>query len=409
MTEAGTSSMRIERQGQRLVCITNIPSPYRLHLFEHLNRELSARGIAMEVLFMAETERGRYWPFQSQDWSFPHRVVWGIHPYIRNCEFHFNPQILFDVLRQPPTWLLIGGGWHLPTAFLLAFLQPLYRHRSTVLLWAEANERSSRYLSGPIAAFRRSVARQVDGFVVPGKIAEDAIRCVYQWPDSPLILLPNIVDESIYGTAVDRARRRRALLRDKYSVKQGAIALLCPARLHEASKGILNFLQALEPMRSDHICILMAGEGPDRPKITAWLQKTGFSQAQLLGHQDQSAMVELLALSDILVLPSFREPFGFVVIEGLWAGLPLLVSKNVGSWPEALKAGKNGWLFDPYRPEQIRAAVGEALALGPEGLAEYGHSSRRIAQERFSTPMVVRRFVDALVEHSPNRVHPEGS
>ena len=71
----------------RFVCLTNIPSLYRLQEFEVLYKELQDRGIAFEAVFMAETEPGRHWSFRPENWSFPSSVLRGIHPLWRNAPF----------------------------------------------------------------------------------------------------------------------------------------------------------------------------------------------------------------------------------------------------------------------------------------------------------------------------------
>jgi len=382
---------------RRLVVVTNIPSPYRLHFFEHLNAELHRRGIELEVLFMAETERGRHWQFSPQHWTFPHRVAWGIHPYLGDAPMHLNPGILMDVLRHPPDWLLVGGGWAMPTASLLVLVRPFLR-KCTVVWWGEFNEQALRSRLWPIERMRTFVLRQADAFTATGAVARDFVHSVLGIVNDEVILAcPNLVDEAVYGLAVDRKRQSRQELKARYRVKNQDILVLISARLVESRKGIINFLQAVKPLHGERFLVLVAGEGPDRPLIEHWLKASNFSQARLLGHQAQGEMVELLALADLFVLPSFWDANPLAAIEALWAGLPLLVSRTIGNCPEVLEPGKNGWSFDPHRPEEIRAAFEQALSLGPDGLRTLGHASRRLAEERFSTPVVVHRLVDGLI------------
>jgi len=50
--------------------------------------------------------------------------------------------------------------------------------------------------------------------------------------------------------------------------------------------------------------------------------------------------------SDILVVPSWYEPFGMVILEGMQNGLAIVAS-NVGGPAEILKHGRTGLLFPP--------------------------------------------------------------
>ena len=49
----------------QFVVYTNILTPYRLHFFNAMDRELRARGDIFHVLLMAETEPNRNWYYGS--------------------------------------------------------------------------------------------------------------------------------------------------------------------------------------------------------------------------------------------------------------------------------------------------------------------------------------------------------
>lgn len=381
----------------RLVIVHNILTPYRVHLFAALAQELEKRNITLEVWHMAETEPGRYWTIDPSSLAFTNRIARGWHFTIRGLPLHFNPSIIRHVLRHPPRWLWLGGAWYLPTTLLLWLLVPVVSPRTGILYWAEANYSFGSYSKGLVATLRRLVLRRADALVIPGQIARQTIQEHWGIADRPFVLLPNIVDERIYGQKVLWARQRRIELRSEYHLTERDFVILFPARLHEYTKGNLNFLQAVAPLRSSRLRILFAGEGPDRPKIEQWLAKTGMPGVFLLGHHETTQMVNLLALADLLALPSFRDPNPLSIIEGLWASLPILTSIYSGNWPETVEPGRNGWLVDPRQPQEVRRAVAEALDMSGETLERYGQRSREIAEERFQTGPAVQRFVDQLL------------
>lgn len=75
----------------------------------------------------------------------------------------------------------------------------------------------------------------------------------------------------------------------------------------------------------------------------------------------------LYAESDLLVLPSFTESFGFPVVEAMASGLPVVASA-IGSSIELL--ADHGWFFPPDDPDAAADAVGEALSTPPQRMAE---------------------------------------
>lgn len=93
----------------------------------------------------------------------------------------------------------------------------------------------------------------------------------------------------------------------------------------------------------------------------------------------------LLSQARLLVLPSYSENFGNVVLEAMAAGCPVVVSKDVGL-AATLQSTGGGVVVDGDA-----ATLAEAITrlLGDAGLRQQlGERGRRIAHERFSWPVV---------------------
>lgn len=60
---------------------------------------------------------------------------------------------------------------------------------------------------------------------------------------------------------------------------------------------------------------------------------------------------------DVLILPSFSEPWGLVLEEALHHDCALLVSNRVSSHPELIVQPQTGVVFDPYSPDSMKEAI----------------------------------------------------
>lgn len=60
--------------------------------------------------------------------------------------------------------------------------------------------------------------------------------------------------------------------------------------------------------------------------------------------------------NDIFILPSMIEPWGLVIEEALYFGLPVIVSQNCGS-VELIKNGVNGYIFDPKDSKNLKDII----------------------------------------------------
>jgi phosphatidylinositol alpha-1,6-mannosyltransferase len=75
-------------------------------------------------------------------------------------------------------------------------------------------------------------------------------------------------------------------------------------------------------------------------------------------------------LADAFVMPGRGEGFGFVFLEALACGIPVVGSRLDGS-REALRQGELGILVDPDRPDDIQAGILAALKR-PRGVIPAG-------------------------------------
>ncbi len=386
---------------RKLLIVTNIPSPYRLHLFEHLNAQADQRQIDMEVWFLATNERGRHWPYDPSLCKFPHRVLPGIHPRLFGQEQHINPSAWWGVLGQSPTWLLLGGAWHFPTIAGLALLGSFYRGNKSIIFHLEANYHFTSHPRGLFALLRKLVLKQAHAYAVPGEIARTTITDYWGIAEPTFVSLPNVVDEEIYRLSVNRAHQTRDELRTAMDIAPLDRLILFPARLVDALKGNINFLKEFARLEHAHIHVFLVGDGPDYHKIRQLFNDD--NRVHLLGYQEHDRMIELFAMADLLALPSFKDPNPLSLIEGLWAGLPILGSVGCGNWPETIEPGKNGWLVNPKHPDEIYRALREFAEMTQSQLDQFGLRSLEIARERFETEGVVSHFLDELEVLQPAR------
>ncbi|MFT5999600.1 MAG: N-acetyl-alpha-D-glucosaminyl L-malate synthase BshA [Neolewinella sp.] len=88
--------------------------------------------------------------------------------------------------------------------------------------------------------------------------------------------------------------------------------------------------------------LLLIGDGPERSRCEELSRKLGLSaDIRFLGKQD--AVEELLAVSDLFLLPSASESFGLAALEAMACQVPV-ISSDVGGIPEVNIDGETGFL-----------------------------------------------------------------
>lgn len=165
----------------------------------------------------------------------------------------------------------------------------------------------------------------------------------------------------------------------------GRARVLCLARL-DPQKGIPFLLQAAAQVPNAQFSIV--GDGPDRAKLEAQARTLGVGESvQFLGHRKD--VPELLAQTDLFVLPSLWEGLPLSILEAMAAGKPVIATA-VGGTPEAITDGQTGVLVPPSDARALANAIRTVLADGElaRRLAERG---REHVRREFSVEAMVRR------------------
>ena len=101
-------------------------------------------------------------------------------------------------------------------------------------------------------------------------------------------------------------------------------------------------------------------------------------------------------MSDISVLPSYREGVPLSLLESAAMGKPI-VTTDVPGCREVVENGINGFLVPPKDPLALADAI-EKLVLNPELREQFGLASRERAVKEFSSERVITDTL-ALYEH----------
>ncbi|MEO8714695.1 MAG: glycosyltransferase, partial [Acetobacteraceae bacterium] len=110
--------------------------------------------------------------------------------------------------------------------------------------------------------------------------------------------------------------------------------------------------------------LLIAGEGPERRRLTALIAELGLGdRVRLLDARPHAEMAELYGAADLLVLASSREGWANVLLEAMACGTPV-VATNIWGNPEVVRARAAGVITE-RDPGAIAAAAASLLADPP--------------------------------------------
>jgi glycosyltransferase involved in cell wall biosynthesis len=125
-------------------------------------------------------------------------------------------------------------------------------------------------------------------------------------------------------------------------------------------KGLHQLLEACVLLRNQgyiSYTLLVAGDGAQREELQAFCKAQGLEDCvQWLGWVSYGQLGAYFQAADVFILPTLEDVWGMVVLEAMAFGKPVLCSKWAGA-SEMLVEGENGYLFDPYKPQEIATAM----------------------------------------------------
>ena len=145
-------------------------------------------------------------------------------------------------------------------------------------------------------------------------------------------------------------------VKEKYNLPDNYVFFLGNTHPKKNTKGALAaFSQFLKQTGSDMKLVMI---DYDKTELEKLLQEIGdvelMSKIVLTGYIVNQDLPAIYAQSQLFLYPSLRESFGIPLIEAMACGVPVITS-NTSSMPEI--AGDAAILIDPYKPEEITAAM----------------------------------------------------
>ena len=119
------------------------------------------------------------------------------------------------------------------------------------------------------------------------------------------------------------------------------------------------------------------------------IRRTGARDVFLAGWHDHAELPDFLAASDIVVLPSVREQFGQVLVEGAACGLPSIAVDAYGP-AEIVRDGETGRLVPPDDRAALATALVEAVN-EPDERRRRGGLAAEDARAKYSWPALAER------------------
>ena len=196
-----------------------------------------------------------------------------------------------------------------------------------------------------------------DRIIAIARHSYEDIVSLYQIPQEKVTLIPHGLADAYQSLSEEERNKRRK----KYGFSPDDQLLIFAGRI-DPVKGVEYLAQAFTSLSEQYpkLRLIIAGDGNFQTFFTAL--NPVWSKVTCTGFVDKSTLYELFSISDIGILPSLHEEFGFVALEMMMMKLPLIVGNTTGL-AELISQKENGLVVNPENnkdnnnPNEICEAV----------------------------------------------------
>lgn len=304
-------------------CVFLEPAPYMLALSEELANQWEGR---LRVRFISGS--------LSQSWTdLPETALQNLLPR--------GPvgaiKLFRELFRDQPDVVFVAGWGH-PTVLASIVVARL--------VGAKIVSMSDTHISRPswlMDTIRRNVFKLIDAFVPGGSRQRQYL--LDAGVESERVFVGSMTSDTaaISELQASVGAEQREEIRRELGIDENTPIFLYVGRL-EIIKGLDLLLSAwTSHKRKGNGHLLILGDGSLRETVAQYA--ADHASITFPGRKQGTELWQHFFASDVLVLPSRKEPWGLVVNEALAANLPVVVSDAVGCIEDLVEPEKNGLIF----------------------------------------------------------------
>lgn len=305
------------------VIVTHIPAFYKVNLYNEL-----AKKLKILVIFISEnTNEKRSEDFVTLNNSNFEFLVLSPGSFQDRSVFQ-NLKKIKKILKDIKYKRILVGGWDLIEFWYVVLFYTKQKNclalESTVL---ESNTKGLKGLIKKVFLFR------IDSAFASGKLHVELLNELNFKGNVKITKGVGLINTPSYTPVVKKFENKFIYI----------------GRLSKV-KNIDFIIRAFNNFPDKFLTIVGEGEEID------YLKSISSSNIIFSPPVKNSDIKNVLAKHDVFLLPSLSEPWGLVVEEALYFGLPVIVSKNCGS-SELIKNNFNGYVFEHKNAQALKEII----------------------------------------------------
>ncbi|MED7789178.1 glycosyltransferase [Francisella sp. 19X1-34] len=306
------------------VIVTHIPAFYKVNLYNQLAKKLN-----IFVIFLAaNTNEKRADDFVAlNDVSFEYKILFPGNLQERN--FSANIRLLRSILKSFQYKKILVSGWDLREFWYVIFTNS--KSKNCLALESTINESK---VTGPQAIIKKIFLSRVSKVFASGDLHRELLVKLGYRGNVKITKGVGIINKPIFNREAREYHKK----------------FLYIGRLSEV-KNLERLVQVFNSIEDYSLTIIGEGEQKDYLHKIATSNNIIFKSAI-----ENKKLKEEFLNHDIFILPSLVEPWGLVVEEAFYFGLPVIISQNCGA-RDIVKNDINGYWIDPKNIDEMVSLI----------------------------------------------------
>ncbi len=299
--------------------LSYIPSFYKINLFNEISKKAN-----IKVLFVSENYTEREKSFVEGKHHYNYSII--SKGNIENRNILATSLRIIKEIQSTSYKKLIISGWDLPEFWVASSISPTQKN----CLIVESSIKDSS--TSPTKTLMK-------------KIFLNRISTAFASSESSKALLDKLSFKGkiLITKGVGIINKNQHCLKIK---KPYTGSFIFVGRFVQ-EKNLLTLVKVFNSI--PHLKLTLLGDGPLRQKLV----KIAKSNIAFHPMVPNIQVFKFLKKIDFLILPSTKEPWGLVVEEALYCGIPVIVSQNCGA-KDLITHGENGYIFNPSKPTELK-------------------------------------------------------
>lgn len=327
---------------RKVLLVTNIPSPYRIPLFNEINSQLNQHGMELFVVFGNRSySRRKFRQVDESEFKFKfHFLGSGTVNFGNEERTYFSYKGLFRIIIEQDPLCIIMNGFTLASTFLRirSIIRPV-----PYIIWSGSVHKKGRNDSWLRKLQRRFVISGACGFVAYGQRAAEYLEMMGA-ERARIFTGINTVDTEFF--------RQNTVFR----LPENNTFNLVYVGYLSARKNVGRLFDVIRELNHrSRVCHLhLVGDGPEKEALQMKVRSMSLTgQVTFHGFRQKEELPGILSDSQCFLFQTDFDIWGLVLNETMAAGIPVIASPEAGAVHDLIDHGENGYIADFTKPVEI--------------------------------------------------------